>query len=399
VGFKLNERDNRTPANTYKFFDIGGGTGTAVNTPLSTKRTQFELAGDYRISSGQNLRLAYELDRLDRWCDSALASNAHGVGPGSGASAAAILAYYGQNGASCVEVPSNTDQRVSANYRLQASDDLTVTAGVGHSVRQASIDPGFYNPLQANNQGYELPGYRAYFDASRVENTAKFAFNWQATGRLNLTLGGKVAKDSYDSSPLGVQDGSAWSLNFDASYRYAEEASASAYATSQRRQRDLLNAVWNHSFATFAATPTQTWLNTLGDSDLTVGLGLRQGGLLGGKLAVKGDLTESFGRSAYATYDNYANAACTAPSNSGYACGALPDIYNKMLQLRLSGDYAINASNAVVVGAIYQRLSSNDYYYNAYQYGDTPTSLLPTNQQSPSYAVTTVYAVYRYSFF
>ncbi len=47
---------------------------------------------------------------------------------------------------------------------------------------------------------------------------------------------------------------------------------------------------------------------------------------------------------------------------------------------------------------MYQRLKADDYYYNAYQTGFTPTTLLPTNQQAPSYSVNVVYAAYRYTF-
>jgi hypothetical protein len=43
-------------------------------------------------------------------------------------------------------------------------------------------------------------------------------------------------------------------------------------------------------------------------------------------------------------------------------------------------------------------LSSDDYLYNAYQYGYTPATLLPTNQQSPSYEMNAIFAAYRYSF-
>jgi hypothetical protein len=50
------------------------------------------------------------------------------------------------------------------------------------------------------------------------------------------------------------------------------------------------------------------------------------------------------------------------------------------------------------VGYLYQRLKSNDYYYSAYQFGFTPTSLLPTNMQAPNYSVNTVFVAYRFSF-
>jgi hypothetical protein len=49
-------------------------------------------------------------------------------------------------------------------------------------------------------------------------------------------------------------------------------------------------------------------------------------------------------------------------------------------------------------GYLYQRLKSNDYYYNAYQYGYTPATLLPSNLKAPNYSVNSVYVAYRYLF-
>ena len=392
AALKYNERDNRTAANTYKFYTLGGDPVTSVSEPMSNRRTQFELAGDYRLTHSQNLHVGYERELIQRWCDSALSNNAQGVGPGGGA----VSTYY--TVASCVQIPSSVENRFVANYRVKATDDLALNAGLAHSVRNATVNPSFYSPLQGFSEGYELPGYRAFFDASRLEDQAKFGANWQLSERFNVTLGGRYTRDRYDDSPLGVQNGKAWSLNLDGTYNYADDGSVSAYLTSQKRDRDLLNAAWSHATGTFFTTPTQTWLNTLANDDFTVGLSSRTGGLLGGKLAIKGDATASFGKVGYSTALNYTNASCTGTSNGGYVCGATPDITSRLLQLKLSGDYTIDKANAVVVGAIYQHLTSNDYYYNAYQVGYTPTSMLPTNQQNPSYSVSTIYAAYRYSF-
>ena len=93
-----------------------------------------------------------------------------------------------------------------------------------------------------------------------------------------------------------------------------------------------------------------------------------------------------------------ANPTCTAPSNAGYACGSPPDIRSELIQLNLGGDYKLDKASKVRISYLYQNLRSNDYYYNAYQTGYTATSMLPTNQQSPSYAVSVVSASYFYMF-
>ena len=44
---------------------------------------------------------------------------------------------------------------------------------------------------------------------------------------------------------------------------------------------------------------------------------------------------------------------------------------------------------------MFQHLSASDYYYNGYQMGYTPTSVLPTQQSAPSYNVNVIMLMYR----
>jgi hypothetical protein len=46
----------------------------------------------------------------------------------------------------------------------------------------------------------------------------------------------------------------------------------------------------------------------------------------------------------------------------------------------------------------HQRLTSNDFFYNAYQTGFTPTQVMPTNQQAGSYSVNLISLSYLYKF-
>ncbi len=394
VGVKYNERDNRTAANVYKFYDLGGGAETAVSTPMSNSKLQFDVDGDYRIDRRQNLNLGYEFEQIRRWCNSSLSNNAQGPGPGGPSTAA--TAYY--TSASCVQVPETQENKLFGNYKFKATDSLTMNVGYAYANRTATVNSSFYNPMQANREGYELPGYIAYFDAARTEQMVKAGVNWQVSEKLNVSWNGRYTYDNYDDSTLGVQNGTTWSTNLDGTYSFSDKSSASAYLSVQKRQRELLNAAWNHSTTTYFAPQTQTWSNSLDNDDYTAGLNVKQGGLLGGKLNLSGDLTYSLGQSTYSTSLNYVSASCTTPSNSGYACGTLPDISSRLLQLKLTGDYALDRVSKVVMGFIYQRLDSNDYYYNAYQMGYTPLSMMPTNQQPPSYSASTVFAVYNYSF-
>lgn len=380
AGLKYNERDNRTPSNTYTFLNLGGESQTVVNAPMSNKRTQFELAGDYRIDAKQRLHAGYEYESIKRWCNNALANSAQGEDPVG----TTVAAYY--TTASCAQVPQSKENKLAIGYKLKATDTADFNAGYTYSNRKSDMNSSFYNPMQGNSEGYENFGHQAFFQASRKEDLFKAGVNWQATERFNLSLSGRYAKDAYDEA-LGVQNGKATSANLDGTYSFSEASTLSAFYTWQNRKRDLLNANGRNAVAPLP----KLWTNNLTDEDTTVGINAKQKGLLGGKLDLAQALTYSTAKSRYSTSQQYLPVAV---GNTGDS----PDVKSDMTQFRLTGSYHLNKAAEVVMGYTYQRLKSSDYYYNAYQYGFTPTTLLSTNQQAPSYTVNVVYAAYKYSF-
>jgi len=379
AGAKYNERVNESASHTFTFLDLGGEEQTVVNIPMSNKREQFDLAADYRIDSRQKLHLGYEYDHIDRWCDNALANNAQGE------LSTANTGYY--TFASCVQVPKNTENKLVATYKIKFNDRLDFNAGYTHGDRSADVNPSFYNPMQANNQGFENFGYLAFFDASRKENLFKAGVNWQLNDKFSVGVNGRHMKDDYDSI-LGVQNGDASSANVDLNYSVSENVSFGGYASWQKRTRDLLTASGRDALH---LRPT-LWSNTLADRDNTVGLNGRQKGLLKGKLELSEDFTYALSKSKY-----YTTLVQNIPPAVGNL-GTSPNISSDVKQFRAMGTYDLNPSSKLMLGYLYQRLKSNDYFYNAYQYGFTPASLLPTNQQAPNYSVNTVFVAYRYSF-
>ncbi|MEI7497613.1 MAG: MtrB/PioB family outer membrane beta-barrel protein, partial [Betaproteobacteria bacterium] len=164
----------------------------------------------------------------------------------------------------------------------------------------------------------------------------------------------------------------------------------------QNRQRDLTDAqrstvTASAASATAIAIPAvATWTNKLTDQDTTVGLGVKQTGLLGGKLDLSGDLTYATGAGVYSTALNYATATTgglTCASAAILSCGQLPDIKSTMSQFKLTAGYQFDKSTKVMLRYVYQHLTSSDYYYNGYQYGYSPSGLMPTNQLAPNYSV------------
>lgn len=398
AGFKYNERDNRSPSNIYQFYAINSGStastnkiDAAANAPYSNRRTQLELAADYRLAKGQNVRLAYEHEDIKRWCNN-----------------------YGITASNCLVNPSNNEDKLSVGYRLKARGNVSFNAGYSYANRKADFDGSAVTPLggldvptggmDVNAQNY--PGYIAYPYAARQQQLLKAGVNWQANEKLDFGLSGRYVDDKYDAV-LGVQDGSTAGINLDATYSYTENSSVSAYVSRQNSDRSLragaasipatgTGAALNTatSYAALVAS-TNIWTNQLKGDSNAIGISTRHRGLMGGKLEIIGDLSYSLDNSRYSTQVPYL-ATCGAANT--LTCGDTPDIKSELFTLKLTGNYQVNKRAKVAVGYIYQKLNSSDYYYNGLQNGYTPNRLLPTNEQAPNYSVNVVTVSYLYNF-
>jgi MtrB/PioB family decaheme-associated outer membrane protein len=414
AGFKFNERDNETPSNAYTYNTINEAatqTETSVNAPMSNKKTQADVSADYRISSRQHLSASYEFDDTKRWCNNAAANNAQGS-----LDAAATGSWAAYTAATCAQVPDTKEDKMTVAYRLRASDSLNLNAGYIYSWRKANVSSTFYNPMQAidnpagagaGGEGYEVLGFMSFFEASRHEQIVKAGANWQPGDKLSLSVNGRYTDDRYTDLTYGVQDSNSASANFDSTYVFNERRSVSLYVTYQDSSRKLTNLFKVTSGAASATALNgvagETWTNTLKESDTTIGASARQDGIFAGKLNLSVDVSYSLGNSTYST-SPFAGADLegnTCGSIYYETCGSLPTIKNSTLRLRVNGSYDLGASGRggkIIMVYTFQRLVSDDYLYNAYQYGYTPATLLPTNQQAPSYQMNAIFVAYRYSF-
>lgn len=406
AGLKYDERDNRTSSSIYNFNSVNGAANTVANypnTPFSNKKTQLELAGDYRLGKTQRIRLAYDREEVKRWC------NQYAVGVGYPA------------GTNCVVATASKDDKLSATYKLKASNGVDLSAGYAYSDRKTDSDPLAITAMIGTNgnpivgvaikglNGGDFLGFKPFFDASRRQQQVKAGVNWQATDTLSFNVSGRYTDDKYTDATYGVQKGNSWSLNIDATYNYDENITFTPYLTQQHRERDMTNQATSAVSPAVVATVTAlsrpagvtTWSNMMKDDDITFGLGAKRIGMMGGKLDLTGDLTYSVGKTSYGTQLNYASATtggltCNSPSFG--TCGTLPDFKSTMTQLKLTGNYKVDKQSTVALGYLFQKLSSDDWFYNPYQTGFTANATMPTNQQSGSYVVNVVAASYIYNF-
>jgi MtrB/PioB family decaheme-associated outer membrane protein len=396
AGVTYNKRDNRTQSNIYSFRDIGAGTYDLPNTPFSHDKTQLELAGDYRLGKSNKIRLAYSHDDTKRRC------NSYGVD----------VAYPA--GTNCLVDTATTEDKLSLGYKLKMMQAVDLSVGYVYgerttdyntsarvaldSVRGGTVLDPYTAGTIAGLNGGDYVGFHPIFDASRKQQMLKIGANWQASDALAFGIGSRYTDDSYTDATFGAQSGTSWNLNLDATFNYSENGSVFAYISQDYRDRDVKHV--NRSNTT---TNAYIWSDQLKDQSISYGLGFKQGGLMSGKLDLKADLTYSDAKSNYSSALLYTFTGGTTTSTScalatAMTCGTAPDIANKLTQVKLTGTYKVDKQSKVALGYIYQKLSSTDYYYDAYQYLYTATSAMPSNQQSGSHKVNVVAASYTYNF-
>ena len=405
VAWKYDGRDNQTESSIYNFQAIGANNiANYPNTPLSTKKSQGEAVADYRIDSQQKLRVGFTHDEISRWC------NQYAIG--------------GTNypaGTNCVVAVATKEDKLSASYKVAASEDVNANLGYSFGKRQTTSDPNaivamigvrggdvgaVVGTIKGLNGG-DYQGFYPVFDASRTQQMLKTGLNLQAAENLNLDIGARYTDDKYDST-YGVQSGKSWALHLDSAYHYAEDGAFTAYASRQYQQRDLTDLQRSIAQGAGAASATAvaipvgaTWTNVLKTDEVSVGLNLRQGGLLGGKVVMVTDLSYSLGSSNYATALNYSTTTTggiTCADPRIFSCGALPDVRAELAALKLNASYRLDKSSQVALGYVYQKLLSSDYYYNGLAYGYNPNSMLATNQVAPNYEVQVVAVSYLFNF-
>ena len=396
-GVIYNKRDNQTDSGTYNTKHLGGTAVPLPNAPFSFDKTQVELAADYRLGKNNKIRVAYNHDDMDRYCNQYADSAAFPAGTG------------------CLVNTQTKEDRLSVVYKLKAAEGVDFSATYAYSDRNTDYNTLARVPMRPQaNKGNVLPsglttgpaagglnggdylGFHPIYDASREQNMLKLSVNWEANDKLSLGLSGRYADDNYTENTFGAQDGKSWNANLDATYNYAENGSVFGYVSQDYRDRYI-----KHSNRSAVATG-YFWGDQLEDKATTYGLGFKQGGLLGGNLDIKGDLTYSDAKTSYSSdFLNFFGGATTAVTCAGptqLTCGSAPDVKNKLTQIKLSGTYKVDKQSKIAVGYLYQKLETHDYYYNAYQYGYTSTSVLPTNQNSGDYSVNVVAVSYIYSF-
>lgn len=284
AAYKFDDRDNRTPLNTYAYYDAGElKAGTSVfagtfpglgsnsninaNRPYSKRSHLASLDADWAFLPGQALKAGAEFQKIDRGCsgswiacvdadqtrESTLRAEWR-LNPLAdfnarlSASTARRTVDYNEN-AFLALVPAANLVPTGAPGGASAYATLVALGLTGYGPVQglnplptAGSAQAFYfasnnalsNALYGNaNRISELPGMRRFNLANRNRDKLRAAVNWQATETISLQGGLDYNDDRYNKSVYGLTGARSWALNVDGTWAPTDDLSLTLYATTE----------------------------------------------------------------------------------------------------------------------------------------------------------------------
>ena len=351
---------------------------------------------------------------------------------------------YDENGwLALVPMANNVPAGVGATTSVVAFLTQTGLGGFGPIAPYVPLQPGNLGVFFPNNSAlpqnlygsrndiHEIPGMRRFNMANRNQNKVRGTLNWDATERFSLTGNVEYNDDDYSNSVFGLTSAKNFALTVEGSLAVTENFNANAFYTYEEQKLETAGASYASGAITNTATvggvagntvvsggcyatvldkninakidPCLNWATDMRDKVNTVGASFKYTGLMAGKLELWGDLIYSEARTSInvngGSYTNSPFAVAgkppVVPAAFFIPATNLPDVKSNLFGLRIAGQYAIDKASAVRLAYWYQHLSSSDYAYDGMQYG-TITSVMPTNQQAPSYNVSVIGLSYLY---
>ena len=342
------DRDNKSPQSEFLY--IGGDVQlqpppgantdrTRTNLPRSRRQTQMTLDADFRLTPSLALKGGMEHDDVTR----TFAEVEHAIEntyrielrqSGMGAwNTSASVAHLARRGANYVYnlpfLASYTSPAFIAG--LAAANGCTI-----------AIDCIRAGPLQ-----------RKFYMADRDRARARFSVGYTPDAALSLQARLDVNRDNYPRTLYGVTDSRNWTANAEAAYVFSEWMSASFFLTiDDQRLRERGRQNVNPALA---GNADADWWNQLTDKTVSVGLGVRRHGLLGGKLELNADAISVRGRTPISTNVGQGVTPAQNPAT------ALPNLTARAENLNLTARYALDRRSAIRLNYFFRRLDGADW--------------------------------------
>lgn len=439
---------------------LGSNINIYANRPYSKLLRQADGSADWTVSEGQHLKAAVQFQQIDRKCNGSWINCADA--PRTDESLGTIewrtsviedlttsLSYtyshrnanYDENAFLALVPMANvipTGGATQSVYQYILSTGLTGFGPyAGFPTTPLTGDAAIFSPNNniipqalygSRNNINELLGLRRYNMADRNRDKVRAKASWQASEKLSLDGSVDYDNDDYNHSLYGLTASKNWALNLEAGYSISDHASSTVFYTYEDRKSDsAARAYGSNSNTAFVGVAANTivsggcfdtvqarnnnakidscldWTSDSKDKVHTFGVGLNFKDLVGGKLALSGDLVGTRARTRIGitggSYVNNPLAAANQPpvTPAVYFIPAadLPTVRTDTLELRLNGRWKLNKSSEVDAFYWYAHLKSKDYAYDGMQFGSI-TNVMPSLETAPGYNLSVIGVSYTY---
>lgn len=312
VHYKYDERANRTPVDTFVFYDVNmtkSGTspfnaalGLAPNTlgsnvnifddrPESWKKNQFDVDADYALARGQKLSGGFNWQQTDSYCEHSWilcvnadtmdertfhldwhASLLDSVSATAGYSYAQRRVDYDSNAWLALVPMANVIPAGGATTSAYGYLTQTGLTGfgplAGFPATPLTGNAAIFNPNNnimtqslygSRDNVSEIPGMRRFDMANRDRTRLRFSLDWQATERWSAQTNLELSDDNYNQSTYGLQNATNWAASLDSTYAVSERLVASAFYTHENQhQRTAGDAYGSNSATAFVGQAADT---------------------------------------------------------------------------------------------------------------------------------------------
>jgi len=402
TGYKYDDRDNRTPINTYTYptadvTTVPGASNTRRNMPLSKNQQAAYVDMDYHFSTATRLKLGYDFEKIT-----------HTFEPTSGDKEQTLKAElkHNFNDMAAGGLALAHSNRNAANYN--GADPLYATYSATY-LASLCVDPDGVGPLTntflyngvvtactgtvsatstATIPFLDTPALRKFFLADRKRDKLNVFANIMPNEKWDMQTSVSYVKERYPDTEagFGLDRATGWMANMDSNWVVTDSVSGLAFVTWEKYQTDQNG----HNGASNATAPAITTLdrqnNTAAfdaltgvtvrtDRSLTLGLGFRV--KPGGSYDWGGDVIRSTTTTSTGFEQIGSRLTNILP---------LPDELTKLTRLELFSNYQVRKNVRLKAKYIFEKYDSTDWAYDG-QTLTSSTSFVGSGQTSPDYKV------------
>jgi MtrB/PioB family decaheme-associated outer membrane protein len=404
ASYKLQDRDNRTPIETFTFaqYDGNGVAGVvAENVPLNRKEQTFTLDGRYSLARDQSVTGAYEHQVIKRTSDNPT-ENPWASGEAK-------------------------EDSIRLGYRQSFTDAISGQISYLHGRRRASeYEEATVNPPGSTGAGYysNVPGFRQFYLNDRNRDKVRAAMDFQVSDMVSLQAGVDYIKDKFPGGDFGLKSTNSSAFNLEATVTPNDKLAFNGFLTfedmkSKQDQyqvpvvngRTVAVTLTPHTpdgtCAPYSAAsgllpsdyltdPCRLWSFQQADKIWTLGFGAKYGGLMSGKLTLSLDATYSDAK----TNLNFTGGTYFSNGIGQYVyipAQNMPEITSRITDLKFGAKYDVSKNSALRFTWLHRRLRSSDPQFDLFGITSVQAYIGP-GITSPQYNVNAFALTYVYTF-